>query len=141
MFVFAQLGHKIRANVKNGRSGAKGVATATDTPSRPISLATVKGPIRRTIIDPRPTGPERSWRSRVVFLESRLHRHLQPAGHGGAANTRTLAAEVPKSWCPLAAHFSPSPPLGVPENVLALVRALSYSPRCPSQQLQQRYKW
>ncbi len=61
-------------------------AAATDTPPQPMSLATTKALIRRTIIRtiirrtilriPRPTGPEQP-RCTNLLLEGRLHRNLQ----------------------------------------------------------------
>ncbi len=51
---------------------AKAAATATDTPPRPISFATTKALIRRTVTDP----PSNTHGVRTLLLEDGLHRHL-----------------------------------------------------------------
>ncbi len=54
-------GHKNTPGNEAADELAKAAATATDTPPRPILFATAKALIRRTVTDPRPTGPEQPW--------------------------------------------------------------------------------
>ncbi len=54
-------GHKGTPGNEAAEELAKAAATATDTPPRPILFATAKALIRRTVTDPRPTGPQQAW--------------------------------------------------------------------------------
>ncbi len=58
-------GHKGIPGNEAASELTEAAATATYTPSRPISLATVKAFIRRTITGPHPTGSDRPWCTKI----------------------------------------------------------------------------
>ncbi len=114
-----------------GNGDAEELTKAADAPPQPISFVAAKALIRCTVTDPL----SNSHSVRTLLLEGRLHRHIQqgrcpspsPPTHvtsqgvrplarsgsrayvstvqGGTSNSRTLAAEMSKSRCPLTTHL------------------------------------
>ncbi len=99
-----KLGHKGIPGNELADTAAKTAASTTSDPPRPISHASERYIIRRTLIDPLPAPASRPH-SIAESLRQSLRRPPVSPLQRGAADNRTLATKVPNAGCNQKEHL------------------------------------